>query len=766
MAAVKKIQLVPEQVEKLSGIFDSQREFGVSIDGSAPGAGKTIMALALGENIEENYAKPANQQMVMLVIQPGTIQGSGNESSDVESISPWERESKLYGKLDLYHPVTYESLRPNEDARNRSDIYITLGGNNSPIVSIYDNVPETHFKWASEQERLMYDNPDPYGGNLTIDNKYSSWFAPGLIYGKYIKNQTGKGRSHVFSPTKKLMQLFLDFVVVVFVDEFHLTKNNTDNNGAVAAVMRAAMRAREIRADKAAFVHMMSGTPMQKKENAVNYMRLLGMHNPVANNVMFVTSHNPRPFDCFMEAFVYNPQMAVDIAIQGGVAQQTTAGFQALGMYDEAAKKATYRFFKECILPRINFFVPSPSFGQTFTAMFNIKRPQDLQLLNQADALLKQYSAEDPNAPRVGKESYFGLRSDARFLTEQAMLYPIGQDALQRLASDPMCKVIIALRRVENVDALMQMFSGYSPLRFVAGQITKSQKEQIRSTFQLNDHSRVLIGTLQALAVGMNFQDIKGGRQVVTYMIGDDDIVMMIQMEGRTDRRDTQSYPIILVAYPKQFGHTISIYKGNVSKTTEAGEILKSRKRSSKEETDPEFLRFMYNSVLPGDYNRAIQLDEIGWVYLLDRPRFVIDRDAQGIAIGYHFSPPEGTFGYIGNENTPENRAAYADTVTLIMYLDYIVNWGKEELQKPLSAPEFTEERLHYLLDNIPAMKVSEILSHTLAERSTTKLIDVLGPGGVRAFLLQIIQRLPGIRLDELVPSSENPAANLAGIHL
>src|SRR5438874_334976 len=111
MAVRKEIRLVPEQADALESVLESQRKYGRSIDISKPGAGKTVLALRAKQKLQEEYGNPADQRTIMLVIQPGEIQGTGDPSEAEESISPWERECAKYDETADYRSVTYQSLR-------------------------------------------------------------------------------------------------------------------------------------------------------------------------------------------------------------------------------------------------------------------------------------------------------------------------------------------------------------------------------------------------------------------------------------------------------------------------------------------------------------------------------------------------------------------------------------------------------------------------------------------------------------------------------
>lgn len=790
----KDILLVPEQSEALVGIVESLDKDGVALDISKPGAGKTLEALAAARKLEEKYAY-LGKKFVKFVIQPATQKeayapGSRKNtvSNDSDSLSPWLKECTEYGELDTYHSITYEKLRSVENSSAKLPVYINLGGEDSTILN--EIPPGAVFDWYSDREQMLYDDTSSKFSAPTPENKYSSWDINALIYTKYVKGSDGKYTGYA-SPTKKFMQLPSEVTLMIIVDEFHNIKNDSAQAKALACAFRVIMRAR--RANIPAFIILLSGTPLQKPEHGINYMGIMGTHEPVENEIMFVSTTVPSPDQCYAEARNYDPELAMRIGLESKLINTARNGFNLLG--NEASKKVMVRFWKECIAPKISHFVPTPSYGQTFTLMLDITDPNDIHLLAQADALLikaeeqkeenKAFKGIKKAGTKIPKgESYFALRSQAQGLTERAMLNAVCKDAMSRIEADPLCKIFVCLRRIDNVEILLNMFPRqYKLAKFVGEDMNIAAKESIKRDFQMRDSVRGIIGTIQSMAVGINFQDIIGGRQIISYITNDDDVVLVEQAVKRTDRRDSQSFPISLVFYPLSLGHTMSVYQGSIMKSENSREMMESRRKLLSEETDIEKKRDLYNTISPGEYNRAIQFRDVGIIYLLDRPYFHVEYDQEtGKPLSYEYVPSEpGSWGFIGYEDNLVNREAYKveNTSQLINFLQRVIDQGKINLALPVNevyfsagAAELQKYLLGYWPHELRDPENSEDISSDLGkivledpttmETATVLLSQLILPGKTPVYLTRMVGALPGIRLATIVGPNKNPAPLLS----
>jgi hypothetical protein len=189
----------------------------------------------------------------------------------------------------------------------------------------------------------------------------------------------------------------------------------------------------------------------------------------------------------------------------------------------------------------------------------------------------------------------------------------------------------------------------------------------VKDRFQNSDDYRVIIGSIQTISVGIDLHDTVGGRRRFSYIPGDDDIVSVWQYDKRVDRRGTRSHPVTFVCYSKS-GEMARVYKSN-EKKSKIGAAVNNTRKKMESESSLKIKKCLYDTVLPGDYNRCIHLARMSkMVYLVDRPYFCIKPGEDGVP-REELCPPAASIGYI-QEDTPETRQRYEDPYKLIAFLE------------------------------------------------------------------------------------------------
>lgn len=667
--------LTPEQRECLNQMLPVIQKRGLCLDLTKPGGGKTVMAVAMFKELQKIY-KDSGKKVMMFVVHPGSIKGS-REMEGIEPTSPWERELSKYGGMDSCHSVTIESLRINKCKSSTLGVYTSCGGVNHPILN--ETGERDRFQWADDingtREREFFQGEiSPGVSSLT----YSSWSAQGLLMGRYTK--VGASYDLVVSPTRRWMQTCIDCIPFVVMDECHTSKNKTSQNQSSAAFLSAVSRAFQLTGH--GFILLLSGTFIQKEmEHAANYMKMVGTSTPVPNG-MFISSRSADAYRCYQEAIKYNPEEADKIAADHSIVLPMKERNPSVSASN--VSNAVVKFWMRCIMPEIHFSVPTPTYGQAFNAFMDAP---------EAVALEKLIAGRLTNGNSK-------VLSDDKILIEGALVTPIAQDALERLARDPLCKVVIALRFHQNITKAYDLLRVHYPrVCLYTGLESKSHRQTVKNQFQKNDEYRVLIGSIQTVSVGIDLHDTIGGRQRFSYIPGDDDIVSVWQYDKRVDRLGVRSHPVTFVCYSKS-GEMARIYKSNEKKSEIGTAVNKTRKRMESENS-LQIRKCLYETILPGDYNRCFKLNRLSkMVYLVDRPYFCIESGEDGV-LRENMYPPFSQIGYI-EEDTPDNRKRYDDPYQLIAYLEGIIESAYQEIDHPeeMSA----DDRDNLLFESISAI--------------------------------------------------------------
>lgn len=687
MAQYQTLVLAPEQRECLDQMLPVIQKRGRCLDLTKPGGGKTVMAVAMFQELQRIY-KDSEKKVTMFVVHPGSIKGS-REEEGVEPTSPWERELGKYGGLESYHSITVESLRINKSKNQDMEIYTSCGGVNHRLLNQAGE--EDRFQWADDiggiKEREFFQGEVGPG---TTKNVYSSWNARGLLMGRYTR--IGNTYELVVSPTKRWMQMCLDCIPFVVMDECHTGKNKTSQNQSNAAFLSAVSRAFQLTGH--GFILLPSGTFMQKEtEHSANYMKMVGTSTPIPDG-MFVSSHPACPYRSYLEAAKYNPEKAANIAFSHSILSQ--AGERNPAISAANSSKAIVKFWMQCIMPEIHFSVPTPSYGQAFNAFMEV--PEAFVLEKRIAAKLAAENVRNP-----GKELKIAV-SD-KTLIEGALVPPIVQDAMERLGRDPLCKVVIALRFHENINKAHELIlPRYPNVCLYTGIESKHKRQVVKDRFQKSDDHRVIIGSIQTISVGIDLHDIVGGRQRFTYIPGDDDIVSVWQYDKRVDRRGTRSHPVTFVCYSKT-GEMARIYESN-EKKSKIGQAVNNTRRRMESESSLKIRKCLYETVLPGDYNRCVKLARMSkMVYLIDRPYFFIRRGEDGVDREELLPAPE-LIGYI-EEDTPDSRTRYRDPRQLIPFLEGKIELAYQQLENPegMSVDQM-DEYLFGSISGIPGIAI------------------------------------------------------------
>jgi hypothetical protein len=633
------IRLKTIQQKAFDDLLAATLKHGMSFNGGQTGTGKTVMTIEARRELSKFHKKP----VIIIALIPASLRPEDLKEGIISS-SPWQRETIRYGEEDNIKYFTYESLHSSEPSVKNKIVY-------TPVYPRDFSLNSKDFVWDQEN-----DEQAAHGGKSDIKNdvdRYTDY--QGLIVRKDVLEK-GKWVT-TFSPTKAWMQYCMDNIVFVVMDEAHKLKNNTAQSNAAAAVIRAVRRARRLREDKASYFAFLTATPGEKESHAMSYLNIMGSDDPVYDRDMFVTGKPRTPMEAYSIAYGFDKKAARGIALENGVIDKKGSSLEVSSRNNNAIAA---EFWTKIILPEIQFVVLSATTKQLFNFFVNVGK-RESNIIRKAIKDLKHNSKT------------LGAQSNAKNQINRAMMSTLVRLAAKNLKEDKNCQVIIGLKLIESVDdAIILLQDKYGMLENEIGRVVgsggsidastgkrtskKSAKKNMKR-FQ-DGEIRVLVGTVDKLANSWDLHDKVGGRQRHSYIVGDDDTTKEQQFAGRTARFESESVPIINICYPKENGDKIlGIYDNNVRKAKEKSRLFDMREDKS----IPEVERLKYKSLIksPGEYDRAIELDDGEIVYLIDSLTY--DPETKELW-------PNFPFGFI-EEDTDEGRAAYRDTKNLINYI-------------------------------------------------------------------------------------------------
>ena len=664
------VELTEEQKLPANGMFGALTTYGWCINTIPTGDGKTVVSLWLKQVLENSSSLSSGsvspkigedrlREVKLVVIGPGSLAPVSNKriQKGQKTQSPFQRETEKYNEYLIY--ISYETLRgsvpdSNPDSNSPKIVYSTTGKEMKNVGS---------FVWQKDEKKK-------HGSRLTEDTSDDEYMYTDycwLVVRRDVKRKKGSKYEYIpeFWPSKNWMQFCMDYNVLLVIDESQKAKNKAAQNNSVAAMIRGIRRAHYAKGGGAYFT-LNSATPLDKIAHGANYFNLIGMINPLKNKDMFINRGIRTGYQCYLEARLYDPIRSFEIAGSAGITNKREKDLNS-----STNNQANLDMWLDCVMKKVNFSMVSMVKAQVYNGFFDVNHKEDVKLIEESHALLK--SIKNIN----GKTLYnLGCLAEIKSKTETAMIRTISKQALFRLNDDPFCKVVIGFTRIESVNRCVSILSnngyedyivkiaGFAKEEYPTAE-EKSEKKNMKtkgiSQFQASDDKRIIVGTLLAIATGIDLHDTQGGRQRWSYMPGDPDVTLEHQFAGRTRRYDTKSMPQVFLCYPKKLGPSIlSVYDANIRKTGIMARSLKSRDLTGVDIISQRIYESQLK--LPGQYNRFIELsgrEDIS--YLMDNSVY---ND-----ITKEFYPQPDDFGFLGR-NTEAGRIKYRDTEKVIAYLE------------------------------------------------------------------------------------------------
>jgi hypothetical protein len=797
--------LTTAQVIALRSIYESTIRYGWHLNSSPTGSGKTVMTLALAKALGIKY----NKVVKIVTVLPATLIGKAGGSSapwmreckiyhevdnliqvSIETVRHKKVVSLITAEDPMYKETSFapdtlpaEKLAARNDSKRKTVFNLEQDG--------------TGFIWYNEREKDMYgsdllkpklrssessstrssrsrsrsssssssdagDPGDGYQFGLTAMlaakmEKYERESKENVVsYKKDKKGRKVKVETEVKSlkydynfyvtPSVEWMQFCVDNIVLLVFDEAHSGKNaGSGQNQAIAALIRGVRRARAIREDKASFFAFLTATPMEKKEHAISYMKMIGYTNPLKppgheKLDMTIDENKRKAYPCYLEAREYDKEMADKIAIDGGIITGTR-GKEALNKNKSKGEKVTakdhvsiiYDLWSKCILPKTHVAVLSDSNRELFNAFIDITIEENVahinkanELLKRADEILKRNKKQDNEDYDFDRETdYDGseesedvkpkgskskdkkqkkgelltLFGESRRMVEEAMIFDMVRFSVKIMAEHPNDRVLLGFTAIDSVDIARFYFEEENSVKTgrVAGptslkkkatkfgsqlpkpdgltRFNKTNADRLKSkdieAFR-NGTLKVLVATLQSIATGKDLHDIiyrepgTPGHRVWSLMPGDYNLTMEQQFAGRTARIGSQTIPVIMLVYPKSFGENImKVYDSGKAKSDIAKAILSARRHASA--ISPEQKLFRKKLVLPGEYNRYIELPCSSISCVMDKPEYKLNDAKDDIELVIPNFKQRYRF---LKTNDEDGRAAYTKVDEVIKFME------------------------------------------------------------------------------------------------
>lgn len=294
-----------------------------------------------------------------------------------------------------------------------------------------------------------------------------------------------------FSATQEYIDLVKKGVLVVF-DEIQNIKNNSDQYKACSALLRPIVMNGGI-----SRFSLLSGTPFDKEEHAVNLLKLIGyIQSPRLYNYVKETK----------QIVLEGIQELIDVC-NNMDATTTSAVLAEIPLVKSKMNHICYTLYTRVIKPTISGAMPSPNnitgVNDVKNGFYNMTGDKALELqeainkLSNAVRFNERTGTTDMNAENIGAVTA------ALVAIENAKSYDLARVATQTLNSDPKCKVVVCVNYTSTIKDIANLMVFFNPL-ILNGDIPSKKRVPIIKAFNEDPTRRFLIMNTAVGGVGIS----------------------------------------------------------------------------------------------------------------------------------------------------------------------------------------------------------------------------------------------------------------------
>jgi SNF2 family DNA or RNA helicase len=367
-----------------------------------------------------------------------------------------------------------------------------------------------------------------------------------------------------FEATDKLKEIVKEGCLFIF-DEAQKVKNKNAQWYAAKTIAETLI---EI-SGKSRFL-LLSGTPIDKEEHALNIMNMMGF---IRSRKLYTTDEGKIILIGAKELILFCEK------VNKKATEDTLASYPI--RVKEDVNKLCYYLFQNVIKKYMTSSMPPPKISNvnidTKNGYYIMESETDkVKLRNAIDTINRTlrkriYRRADGNIYNNPIQKLGGVVKQLMLI--EALKVPIFvRLAKQKLQENPNAKVALFVNYTSNLDALIKDLSIYNPIKF-NGQVSKDERQILINKFQEpNNDYRLFIGNIGASATGIDLDDKYGNFPRYAYASPNFSILDLHQLTRRFYRLDTKSNSVFRFVYVKGFSEVNILNnlakKSNVMKDT------------------------------------------------------------------------------------------------------------------------------------------------------------------------------------------------------
>jgi len=288
---------------------------------------------------------------------------------------------------------------------------------------------------------------------------------------------------------------------------------------------------------------LLSGTPFDKEEHAVNLLRLIGY---IQNDKLYEYRKD------LLELKLLGAQELIDICIKMNP-EKTQYVLENYPIDRKNVPGLCYKLYIEVIKSIIISAMPPPkvdSEKDVKNGYYKLSRDgsykleqaiRDLSRASKYNPITKDIDCRKPNWRDITK---------AHMNIENIKLEILIRLTHKQLQQDPQCKIIIFVNYVNSIKTLHQELMIYQPA-IMYGSTCENDRDKVINDFKNDENLRLLIANTKVGGIGTSLDDKFGNHPRYTYIIPTYNILDLHQATYRTYRHGTKSKATIRFIYGK-----------------------------------------------------------------------------------------------------------------------------------------------------------------------------------------------------------------------
>ena len=402
---------------------------------------------------------------------------------------------------------------------------------------------------------------------------------------RYDNVTDGGNRQLNFVPTQAYLDLVGQGIMVVF-DEIQNIKSISAQYKACSALLRPITSA----GGRSRF-GLLSGTPFDKEEHAVNLLKLMG----------YIRSHRLYNYIRETREIVLEGMQELIDACNHIDRDETGRVLSEIPIAKSKMAHLCYTLYVRVIKVSISGAMPSPttikgSFDVK-NGLFNINREKSEQLRSAIAELADAVHFNERTGVADFRADNIGAVTTALVHIENAKIEDFARVATNILVSEKGSKVIISVNYTSSIEQIRNLLIMFSPL-VLNGSIPARQRAPIVAAFNENPLNRVLIMNTAVGGVGISLHDTVGDAPRFMLMSPSYKLLEVTQAAGRIYRDGTISDATVRMFYGRGAGTTETNILNAMARKTQ---VL----RGTLEENVTQDI------VLPGEYPCVEESDQL-----------------------------------------------------------------------------------------------------------------------------------------------------------